>query len=756
MRPHNPSIYRLFGASIPHRSSIQPCIRTGTLLSHNSFTSNDGQPARPKRFYGRARGPRREQAANVKFEIGVDSLGKPGEIVVVPSKKRGRPSKRQDKPPTAPPESSLSLASVLEDLEEEQAVIDTTAVHKRIEEIRGGYQPTQKLSVTEWRELRSTLSSSFTTPQLSEYSSTFEPDLSEPKDDMETWQPESIVSLEADTQGHEIAHHLSRKALVAEQILRDCWQLSLADEVGHFDLYLPRPFITLLLNAQEFSFDQLASLHKSSIDITQSLGLVRITGPKATCKSIREIIEDAKARVCKDDVEIDLSAHRSRLTPAFLEWVCQSYNVVLDEDTAGGPAKILYLTENQTGADNARRTLGLALHATDPAPRPFSTYLPAAELANIYSYAPGAAGSWLEQQEPWFRWAMPAVQANSLEPPRTPFFDSHQTWLSNGLLKLLRKQPSPTTSPENKFEVQESVVASIGQCLFGHKPTLEENTLSASQLGRLSLPRTFVNDIPRIKPFLETLELVQDPEDSTRPHTIRLIPSPKFASILPEMDVRFESTPTKPVHIENVRFILQSNSVDYLIPENTLDLRFTRSLYIEASREEMEESGDFEGLISSIEKPLLDAFNPSTNDRSASQQDTLPLRGFCQIPLPRYLCQSSGTDTSAALEQPLADTPEKSLTAEYILPPVAGLEATAVQYYEFEDGLLRYRFYENDSFLASRVNEILLNMELTQSSEEPTVDQGEDSIESEFHSFYKSACNVAFAIHKARDVHEQD
>ncbi|KAJ5280651.1 hypothetical protein N7478_006023 [Penicillium angulare] len=762
MRPYSSNVRGLFGPSATHRQPIQPCVRileAQSLRFQSSSSSNGGQSKRSTRlnYTSDRRRKSRSQPSALKLEVGVDSLGQPAEIVVVPDRKN-QTLKLRDKYQVAPKGNpSVSISSILEDLDDEASDLSMEVVHARLEENRRAYQANQKLAISNWEELRSTLASSFTSEQLSSYLTSFDYTESAPGGDAGRWRPESLVSFQ-NTEWQESVRNLRGKTMLAERIIRDCWKISLMNEVGQLDLYLPLSSIKLLLNAKHFSFDQLATLHKSGIDITQSLGLVRITGPENACDSIHEIIKDATTRIREENVAIDLATCGPRLTPRFLDWVSQTYNIAIDQSPSKDLLKIFYLTENKDGAENARRTLGIALHATTPTNRPFSTYLPASEPANVYSHVPGSASTWFDRQALWFRWAMPAAQTSAPE-IRTPHFDGHQTRLSDELLKVLQSPNKTKINSPTGLTVHESISAAVGKCLFGQKPTFDEKTLSATQLGKLYLPRTFVTDIPRMRPFLDTLEPISH-GDGERIHNLRLLPSPGVAGTLPELDVQFVSKPTETsveLELQKVKIILHTNSVDYLLPENGLDLRFTHTVYIEASAETITDPAEYAKFIQSIEQPLQDTFIPKSNAtdswRSHLHSASLPLFGRINLPRKFTQPQSLNADPPVNSNELLAnEESQDGSTAEYMFPPIASIEGTTVRQYEFDGRQVNHRFYDNGPFLATQMNEITLNMDLPTASGNPGDVSSNESIEREFHSFYNAACEMAFGLHKPKNA----
>ncbi|KAJ5924254.1 hypothetical protein N7466_008441 [Penicillium verhagenii] len=749
MRRHPKSLLGLFESPLLHKGHIQPSIRTLTprFQSSSSNDSRSDQTNLNTRHGTTVRHKPKNYLHSERLPIGVTSLGEPGEVVIVPPKIRRRP---QHSGPNALGEGEgqlkedpSSVSAILHDMDEESVETTAEIIRVRMEGLRT-YRPKQKLTASEWEDLQSTIVSSFSRPQLSQYVAAYNHDMPISEDNLAPWRPGTSAFILKT--GSRLRPRLDHKMQLAEHILREFWQLSILDEVGHLDLTLPPLYINLLLAANNFSFDEVAGLHKSSIDITHSLGLVRITGTETSCESTCEVISDAAARIQEEQVGIDFVTVGTRFTPNFIDWVCQTYGVEIDRQAVQGPERILYLKENKRGAEEARRTLGLAAHGANPSPQPFSTYLPASEPANVYDYTPETTASWLDQQKSWFRWAMPAVQTTATEPQPTPFFNGHNALLSNTLLKLLRDQREANPVSLGGFTLQESVTAAVGRCLFNRKSTFDETTISASQLGKLSLPRTFVPDVPRIKPFLDSLSPIA-PENGIPIHVVRLIPLPGSSGNLPELEVEFSpktmnasGASQDPISIHGVRFILDTNSVDFLLPETGLDLRFTRTLHLQASAETVTDEEQYEELLNSIKQSLRDTFTSPSSIEGSS------LPAFGHIRLPQNIFPSClHTKTEGKVD-----------SVEYIFPPMNDARGAVAQRYHFEGTQLSYRFYESGPFLAARTTEVSLDMNIPQDTMEVVDGESQDAVEQNFHSFYNTACDMAFKIDKARYPDEHD
>ena len=727
-------------------------------------------PPPPRRSRSHRRRPPQPLESR-QVQLPVDSLGEPGSVTVISSTRpkslsrtrKSRPAHQfqlNNKDLAGGPQSVLE--TILDDLDEEVSTQTGTDIHDVIENLRPSDQ-TAKLAPRHWESLRSTISTSFTHKQLSQYIAERKQSITGNEGTEDAWRPGTSPFWGANSSGNAsypthtaTSHGLTGKLLLAEHILRVCWQMSIINEIGQLDIRLSPMSMAVLLNSTHFSFDEVAELHASSIDVTSSLGLVRITGEQKACESMRDIIQDAVARIREADAMISLVnisiSPTSVFTRVFIDWVCQTYSVAIAQDSSSIPTKIFYLAESMRDAEDARRTLNLALSEASQMPTPFSTYMPASEPANLYVQTIQYA-SWLERSKTWFRWALSSAQTTSTEAQRTPFFDGHQTRLSDELLKLLRNDSEMVKKHSSSgVTLYESVTAAVGRCLFSLKQTLSDTdtAVNASQLGRSSMTRTFTTEVPSLAPFLESLSQTKSTEG--RPN-LRLKPTSEFQGVVPELELEYvlhdadekNSGPT--IEITSLKSILETSSVDYLLPENSVDLRFTRTVHRNITTEILDESPQYRQLIRSLEISLLrdltSSFTASDPWRSA------PLPPFCKVSLPRGLLLSPEEETFGdAVWDPLL---QNNLDAEYMYPPLHDIRGATPQYYDMDGLELCYRFYESGPFLAGRRTEVALAVDIPQfdTTRHPDADGFQRSVEHHYHSFYTAACDMAFKVKSA-------
>lgn len=654
---------------------------------------------------------------------------------------------------------------MLGELEKQEKTVEDEAVDQRIEAARSPYPPNTELSNVEWENFRAQIEESFTAGQLMGYVSGRQPtgQLHQTSQGAMEWRPGTSMFLEDDKDSQAgVTHRLVKsqslkgKKLLAERILRDHWRLGVVAEVGQQDIRLPEHWITVLMNSENFSFEEIARLNDANIDITHSLGLVRITGPRAVCESISEIILDATKRIREDDFELSPEAHakfKDAFTPDLLDWVRKSYGVSFTMNSQNYPSKILYLVENKGGAESARRNLNLATRK-DPSVTPFSTYLSSSVPASIYAVDPESKASYFDRKKSWFRWAMSSTQSTEGTILDTPFFNEHQTDLPNVLLNVLRPGNSATRSKGSTADTHESITAAVGRCLFMRKPSQPiDYPVSASDLAKMSVPRTFISDIPKMTSFLRSLEQTR-PEDHTQRHRIRLFPTAVNADTFPELeleiavkDTESPSGPGNELSLRSAKAILSENSVDFLLPENDLDLRFNRTIHYN-----LLDGSPNAGLGDQGIQSLGDTMNKSLRgiisfDHESTTSEPLP--SFCHISLPKRVLKRSPSGTA---------NPDDLVSAEYMFQPVNDAQGTQVYRYDFQGQQLNYIFYESGPFFASHTADLFVGMDVNAGGEAQVSSDSDGNassqdeaaaVRSRFDAFYKNACRLAFELDRA-------
>ncbi|KAL4922681.1 mitochondrial inner-membrane-bound regulator-domain-containing protein [Aspergillus aurantiobrunneus] len=720
--------------------------RYRNLAGDSSVGTRSNRPPSKRKIYYRNRRRNRKNNESQKIELGISTLGKPGEVLVVPERTR---RSRSDKAEAQPKADTRQLRLMLNEVGQDTSQFDSSELAERIEDFRSPYQTRDKLAPGDWEDLRNRLRSSFTALQLSEYiSGNSKRGKSSPEgslahreySNVAEWRPGTSHFLETgpvsqETVADRIAasRNIRGKQLLVERVLRDCWHLGIMNEPGQLDIRLPTHILSLLTGSKFFSFEELANLHETAIDVTHTLGLIRVTGKQRSCESIREIVHDYTNRIRSEELnlfppgDMRVKIFAQTFTPDFISWVSGIYQVSLEQSSSQLPIRIHFLSENQANADNARRTMNLALaKATSPSV-PFSTYMPASKPSEIHEVDVENTAPWHDRGKSWFRWETQQVQNPLIMLPGYLVHGSNNT-LSDELLKVLRQVPHSNLNFGSDVKVRESITATVGKCLFLRKQFLEGSEVNASQLGKMSLPRTFIKDVPRVPELLRSLALQGV---DTHLYHIRLMPSALHASMFPPLELELAFAPNSTglradnIHIRSAKAVLTESNIDYLLPESVADIRFTRKLTHELSSK-CESIPSLETLFTDLQGCLF---------RSMTSDNVVPLPTFTSLGLPNYVLRNNGGELD----------PNGLATAEYTYLPVNDVYGTYASQYAIRDQQLFHASYDSGPYNAYSTTDLFLQMELKDHSDRYTTPSNSVSLpesETEFRSFYNGACAV--------------
>lgn len=699
--------------------------------------------------------------------LDVDSLGKPGEIVLVPdSKRRRRQNNAPAKTETLEAVNDDTLLPVfVEELEAEEEWLNDPDIDEKMEGFRSPHHPGDKLNAAGWEDLRSRIEMAFTYQQLSDYVSEHAPKESIFSADTGVWYPGKSAFLEIGSRSSAhlanrvaVMQGLKKKQVLVEAVLRDCWQLGVANEVGQLDMVLPEPLISLFIS-KSFYLEDLANLHGAKIDISRNLKLIRITGTERSCESIREVIEDTRGRIREEDITLlppgvtPSQNLRRDIRRGLLNWVNQTYGIFVTHEHLHTPMKIYYFAEDQKQAEDARRTLNLAINERLAKRIRLFTHMPFSRALDVYKVDAGDGISWLGRKDQWFRWAMPAQQTGD-----THFLESQQSRHSGDLWNFLKIR---SASSKGSFDLQENLTAAVGRCLFMRGPS-NKTSFKISELEEIIKGKAFTTDIPRITPFLRLLRPFPS-RAFEQSHLIQLVPSSAYITILPRLEFEVTVTRTKSlagssadVKLRSAKAIFGGRNIYYLLPECGLDLRFTRNVYrdlISTNNNNFSTSKGADTFMAAVNNCLQDLFSKY----EGSGTEGLP--AFCRIPVPK------------SLFRPQKEVPREEkdgndvVLVEYIIPPFKDLRDSRIDHYDFYGERLSYRHYETGPFLPERGTDLFLSMDLpdvgdvqpttsTDSSEPASALAGEagpleDTLRAEFNSFCRTAYRLALEVDKA-------
>jgi hypothetical protein len=713
-------------------------------------------------------------------KLDVDALGKPGQILVVPLRKRRRRTIEQQDNQNSGDTSKKVTSPVSADFfgnfkSKENGDNDYVAY---LDELRASYPPGDTISREEYIELQAQVEEGFTLSQLSKYYYSF-PKQSTPSpskedieinpinedvdNDDEQWQ--AIVSHE-ESQDNKLSNegisksqktkktNKLRKDILTERIIRDCWQLEVHDEMGSLKVNIPSQVISVILSSEQYSLEELAHSHNTKIEPFGSLNFIRVSGNRSACESVREIVKAYGAEIRTETLEQPLLNDKSWLIDGkaakskFLESIAQTHGIYINDPGRSSVASAAYTAKDEDFV-RLKRDLQLANSAQS-----------ANEQVSFCADVPSSASGFmkqiskkrrsvmglLEREKPWARWAIPTSLQDYNEDSLPPLFSQHKPTLSSEILQLLREG----STKKGQHGLEEKLSATIGQCLFRTPSSLDSVTkINATQLGEHSFPRYFHGWLhPKGESLVRTRRIFPGDRTQIRLHRFRMTPCDPNDSKLPVLEVEISvpwindpeaKFPFAGPELLSVKAIVEENSIDYLLPEVNYDIRFTRTLTQEIYG--VNGTKQPEGLRNA----LLSSLNEVLNDPKE------PFPPSCQVPAPATMLHDISPDQAQNSSESL-DTIE----GNYWFPGVQKALGTMVRTYEYSGERLCYSPNVKGS-LDSKSDQLNLEMFVNtkpsyytrlqrRRNVDETLDPASDSLELEFRAFYMTACQLAIEL----------
>jgi hypothetical protein len=792
----------MFGTSSKYAAfSIRPYIAplprrqlVGLSSRYSNFSSvadNDNSPNRPDDDH-KARSAsdyededphieryRRHRARTHKLDV--DALGKPGQILVVPLKKRRRPGIERQNDGNSDDSSTNVTSPVSADLfgsntSKENGNNDYVAY---LEELRASYSPGDTVSREEYIELQDKIETGFTLNQLSKYYYSFPqrciPTLSkgdtevnssnnDTNNDDEQWQ--AIASREA-SEDNKISSEKNstsqkskktnklRKEILTERIIRDCWQLEMHDEMGSLKINIPSQVISVILSSEQYSLEELAHSHNTKIEPFGSLNCIRVSGNRSACESVREIVKAYGAEIHTESFEQPLLNDKSWLIDGkqaksrFLESIAQTLGIYINDPGRSSVAWAAYTVKDEDFM-RVKRDLESANSAQS-----------ANEQVSFCADVPSSASGFmkristkrrqvmglLERGKPWSRWAIPTSLQDYNEDSLPPLFSQHKPTLSSEILQVLREKSTKT----GQHGLEEKLSATIGQCLFRTPSSLDSLTkINATQLGEHSFPRYFHGWLhPKGESLVRTRRIFPGDRTQIRLHRFRMTPCDPNNGKLPILEVEISvpwvndpeaKFPFAGPELLSVKAIVEETSIDYLLPEVNYDIRFTRTL----AREIFGVNGTEQP--EALRNALLSPLNEVLSDPKE------PFPPSCQVPVPAAMLHDILPDQ--ALQNP-SKNPD-TIEGNYWFPGVQQALGTMIRTYEYSGERLCYSPNVKGS-LNSKSDQLNLEMFVNsmpsyyarlqrRTNVDETLDPASDTLEQEFRAFYMTACQLAIEL----------
>lgn len=675
--------------------------------------------------------------------LGVKTLGRPGNVFLLGEEEiRQRNKGRTTLNNIAT--KKWNGRQVLKQLdEEENEVSDSSYAKINLERIRSTRQAHDVILKNEWDTLRTAIVNGFTIAQLSNYIREFGRESIETNDS--TWRPGASLFQDSDAGKQPIDQVKERgeaaRESLAEEILRDCWKLEIRGEIGQLHLTLGPRDIVMLLNAKNGPLKEFAETHGVKIDVSRPLSLISITGGRASCESVVEPIRDYVSRICSTKLSI-LPPYASssvfpkddgRFDAEFLEWLGDNYGVDCDKrQMLKKGIDMVYLSDKVKDSEEARRILGLGLILKRHTPSELCMRASSIDVADVNPISAPDSLSWLENRKEWFRWTMPAKTPDSL-----PSLEASTTSTGSCPSQLSNFVRNVRLSKYKSFEghrLRAKTTATVGKSLFLKSPALKDKSISAADLKKITSrsQRLFINDIPDTHSFLGRVEPARG-DTSQTPHKIRLIPSPFAAHEAPAIELELDlstSDPASKPSIRTARAVLNERSMDLLLPQNTLDLKFTKTIFYDLLEEGfVADKSESDATVASILKSV-----EPLGYRLPLTQTQPPVPPFCRLMIPKKLLLEADKKNSPRQDSSSGD---ETVEVEYMFPPLRSLLGSRFEVFNYKDLNLSFSRSFTGPMLADQTTNLSLGMELVSA-----VGSGRSSSAS-FNTFYGRARALA-------------
>jgi hypothetical protein len=554
-------------------------------------------------------------------ELGLSSLGKPAEVLVLQPRDR--------RIPRAPIEDNQdNEPHLLESLQAETAPLDPEQVKQNIEQVKkhfggGG----QTLNEAQWKELRHNLVKGFTHVQLLDYIRHMEERMQNAsKERGEPADTSSLAPLSSElsrviTEERESKrsgrNKIKRRAAIS--IMKDIWSFSLpvgeeeAEDMQKVTVSMSRHHIGALKAQASQPFKKMAESLKVKIDIFQDKGKLGIYGSTATIEEARKALISMKSQITSMTIDSGKAKHLlpilrdGKYEQSLLMEVRRNRPVYVEKRTLskGFPQlRISYHKSEREEAEAARRDILLAGRRLGPKSS-VSSWPPRKEKSTwLVPYTPWHALPWWERLGNWGRWGV-LQEADGKAAKELPAQATLTSALPKQVYTLMSSSSPRFDSSKKKGRVFQTYEALFGQALFRRDIKYPLPTVLGGQIKEpsniqhpdLKLPGTapsMVTDIPLLAHSLAACKpwpanskgSVDGREQSTpkRPFLHRLHFLPVVAeSGSPPLQVHLQGDDLQlglqqPLRIHSITAVLEERSHFLLLPDFACDINFRKQV----------------------------------------------------------------------------------------------------------------------------------------------------------------------------------
>ncbi|PGH17349.1 hypothetical protein AJ79_01233 [Helicocarpus griseus UAMH5409] len=644
-----------------------------------------------------------------------------------------------------------------------------------LDEIKSPHKDGEKLDRGEWDRLNKAITDGFTFDQLQAYHRDYFTRF--PRDaDQEggsQWRPGTSIFLDLDPLGRtrvasRIDHlkDMTGKAVLAEKIMRDCWQLSIFGEIGQLDIHLAAHEISMLLSPEISCLKDLAATHGAKIEVSRKLNLVRVTANEPACEQVRLGVQDSLLRVIER--KVPLPNRRGifpgwRLDRMFLNDLEKKFGVFCRKEP-GEHVSVYFSHDTEQNADDVCRNIEAAISMPEEGQASLSTYFVDNDSAVMYPVSYPEFLSWRDGLQKWSRWmslSKPSIDTQS-KPPAALIQRGNESVLKKVCDGLFKTPSSHPRRHPGQPHISEVITASVGKSLFAQTKPTQPTKLKYEGIDH-NVSRVFAPNIPNPAPFLERLSLLPQKKAGSS-HRIRLTPYGRGQKYFPSVELEIDLKPRPfgklicqvPV-LRKATAIVHTANVDVLLPEAPVDLRFTKETHYDLlegrDASTLKAANEERADISSIIRCVKSMANE--NDES---QPRMPIS--CVLQIPNDIANESrlfkNAEKGRGMEGGKKGSKSSFVKVKYKLPFVHELRDCRISRNNYKDLELNYSEMNMGLALPDRVMDMKLSLgrydnELRPEECKPNTrlsSAGElgETLQAAFDPFFDRACEMAFEL----------
>ena len=554
-------------------------------------------------------------------ELGLSSLGKPAEVLVLQPRDR--------RIPRVPIEDDReSEPHLLESLQAETAPLDPEQVKQNIEQIKKHFgDGGQTLDEGQWKELRHNLVKGFTHFQLLDYIRYMEKRMQNTLEqggesaDTSLLTPLSSelsrIIIEEPELKRSGRNKIKRRAAIS--IMKDIWGFSLpagkeeAEDMQRVTVSMSRHHIGALKAQASQPFKKIAESLNVKIDLFQDKSKLGIYGSTVAAEEARKALISIRSQVTSMTIDSGKAKHLlpilrdGKYEQRLLVEVRRNRPVYIEKRnlSKGFPQLRIFYHQSERGeAEAARRDILLAGRRLRPKSS-ISSWPPLKEKSTwLVPYAPWQALPWWERLGSWGRWGFlreTDVKAAKESPAKVTLTSA----LPKEVYTLMSASSPKFGSSEKKGRVVQTYEALFGQALFRRDIKYPLSTVPGGQVKEppniqhpdLKLPSAAPNmmtDIPLLAHSLAACTpWSANPKDSidgrkqSTPkeqflHRLHFLPA-VAESGSPPLQVHLQGDDLQlglqqPLRIQSISAVLEEYSHVMLLPDFTCDVNFRKQV----------------------------------------------------------------------------------------------------------------------------------------------------------------------------------